>query len=125
MTNSEHKEAIRAAFAAREESAPDFAATLQAARRHTAKNRQAPLVAAAAAVALLAVVLLPDSHGPGIVADEDLLGATWWTAPSDSLLTTSAAPLRSDGLLPQRQTDIYGELPALVPSTNPGGETLL
>ena len=125
MTSSKHSEAVRAAFAAREESAPDFAVSLQAARRHAAKSRQAPLIAAAAAVALIAVMFLPEPSDPRIVADEDLLGATWWSAPSDSLLTTSVAPLRSDGLLPQRQTDIYGELPALVPSTNPGGETLL
>ena len=125
MTNGRHRQAIQQAFAARESEAPPFAETLQAARARVSESRRGPMLAGAAAILVLAVLLIPRAPEPGLIVEDELLGETWWTAPSDSLLPVASVVPSSDALLPQRRTDIYGEIPALVPSTNPGGETLL
>jgi len=96
---------------------PDFDSTWAAAKRRAAtmRTRRGVLagVLVAAAVAVVAVGLLPPSDDDLRFIDaEDLLGTTRWLAPSDSLL-------------PVHQFDIYQDIPVLIESTETYGGTLL
>ncbi len=88
---------------------PGFEESWRAAEHRAGRNRHRLHVAAAAAVAAIAMLVLVDTPGPGEPALEyieiaELLESTSWTAPSDTLL-------------PEREFDIYQELPALMEST--------
>lgn len=90
-----------------------------AAAREARRRQRVRALAAAAAVAALAVTLVVLMSGPGGDPDvafdlrtAELLETTRWTAPSDALL-------------PERRVDLYGELPAMIESTDmPGGPLL-
>ena len=94
---------------------PGFRNTWQAAReRHTTGRRYYQRFAAAAAVIAVAAIAL--NSGPPTqetyIEVADLLETTYWTAPSDVLL-------------PEREFDIYQDMPVLFESTEPAGGTLL
>lgn len=83
-------------------------------RRHRGRRHKYGMGAAAAAVAA-AVIVLMNSGAP--VAERyielaDLMDSTYWTAPSDALL-------------PDREFDIYQDLPELFESTEPAEGALL
>ena len=106
---------LKDALTHRDTDAPAFEALFAAARQRAAsgrRRRRAVLAAAAAASVAMLVVYLPTNPSPGLVSDEELLGTTSWSAPSDVLL-------------PDRRTNIFYDLPALPESTGPVGETLL
>ena len=75
-------------------------------------RRRAALATAAAASVAILVTFLPTNETPGLISEDELLGTTSWSPPSDVLL-------------PARHTNIFDELPALPESTVPVGETLL
>ncbi|MEM7433086.1 MAG: hypothetical protein AAF351_14290 [Pseudomonadota bacterium] len=87
---------------------PPFEATWQAAEaRHAASKRRyraGASVAAAAAVAVIAISSQWSNQPAGWVSTEDLLWRTSWVAPSDAWL-------------PEREFDIYQDLPTLTEST--------
>jgi len=94
---------------------PAFDATWQAARqRHEVLRRRYRRVATAAAVVAAAFVVLyaQSPTQETYIEVADLLESTYWTAPSDVLL-------------PQREFDIYQDMPAIFESTEPAGGTLL
>lgn len=95
--------------------APEFDTLFSTAKDRAANRRSrrhaAFALAAAASFAVL-IVTWPQSDAPSLISDEELLGSTSWSAPSDVLL-------------PVRQTNIFDDLPALPESTGPVGETLL
>ena len=87
-----------------------------AAARHALNRRRYAWVAAAASIAAVVVVAL---NTVGVRPDEtrfvemnELLGSTGWVAPSDALL-------------PQREFDIYRELPTWIESTRSEDGALL
>ena len=111
MTELESK--LTRVMRSKEGAAPDFAETFEAAtqraeRRSTLMRASIPV---AAAVVLVAVIVGRPEPGFVYVSEAELFGATSWQAPSDELL-------------PTRQFDIYRDLPDLVESTKPDGETL-
>jgi len=97
------------------ENEPAFDATWLAARqRHENTRRRYQRFAGVAALAATAIIVLfaqSPSHETYIEV-ADLLDSTYWTAPSDVLL-------------PQREFDIYQDMPVLFESTEPAGGTLL
>ena len=94
---------------------PSFdAAWAVAERRHRSRRYGYGIGAAAAAVAAAVIVLV---NGGAPVAERyievaDLMDTTYWTAPSDALL-------------PEREFDIYQDLPELFESTEPAEGALL
>ena len=88
--------------------APSFDATWAAAetRHRQARRRYAGLAAAAviAAATLVVLNLGPEPAGDDSWVGDELLTSTSWTAPSDVLL-------------PEREFDIYQDLPSLNVST--------
>ena len=83
-------------------------------QRHRGRRHGYGIGAAAAAV-VAAVIVLWNSAAP--VAERyievaDLMDSTFWTAPSDALL-------------PEREFDIYQDLPELFESTEPAEGALL
>ena len=88
---------------------PGFDAVWAAAeQRHRGRRRRYAGTAAAAVAAIaLLVVLRPGTEPPmpEVWIGDELLKSTSWSAPSDVLL-------------PQREFDIYQELPSLNTSTN-------
>jgi hypothetical protein len=94
---------------------PSFETTWQAAQqRHAAGRRHYRRFAGAAAVAAAVVVVLyaQPPAGESYIEVADLLESTYWTAPSDALL-------------PDRQFDIYQDMPVIFESTEPAGGALL
>ncbi len=96
---------------------PGFDSTWAAAKRRVGAARKRrgvfATVLVAAAVAALAVGLLPlNDDALPYIDEDDLLGTTRWTAPSDSLL-------------PDRQFDTYQYIPVLIESTETYGGALL
>ena len=92
-----------------------FEMTWQAAQeRHAAGQRYYRRFAGAAAVAAAVVVALyaQPPAGESYIEVADLLESTYWTAPSDALL-------------PDRQFDIYQDMPVIFESTEPAGGALL
>lgn len=88
-------------------SAPGFEAIFGAAERQVQDSRRVRFagMAAAAAIAVLAIALLPEEEVEYTYVDiEELTATTQWSAPSDSLF-------------PEHQFDIYRELPRLYEST--------
>ncbi len=118
MTYSETKlkEAVTDAFESADD-APPFERVWQAAvHRHRLSRRRYRSIAIAAAVAAVAVIVL---NYQALRQDEmhyieiaELLGSTSWVSPSDVLW-------------PERQIDLYEELPVLIESTDPAGGALL
>lgn len=98
-----------------QDDAPPFEASWQAARRRHAagRRRYGRLAAAAALIAAVAIAISlrtpPRAH---YIEVADLLETTYWSAPSDALL-------------PQRQFDIYQDMPEIFESTEPAGGSLL
>jgi hypothetical protein len=94
---------------------PAFGVTWAAAEQKSRGRRYGyGLGAAAAAVAAAAIVLL-NTVAPPTASDiemADLMDSTYWNAPSDVLL-------------PDREFDIYQDLPVLFESTEPAGGALL
>lgn len=92
-----------------------FSKTWQAAsRRRAAGRRRSAVFAAAAAITAVAVIALNERtpEQPPYIEMAELLESTYWTAPSDVLL-------------PDRQFDIYQDMPEIFESTEPAGGTLL
>jgi hypothetical protein len=94
---------------------PAFSQVWQSARQRHAAVRRRNQQFAGAAVVVAAVVIAffaesPSEHSYIEVAD--LMESTYWTAPSDVLL-------------PEREFDIYQDMPVLFESTEPAGGTLL
>ena len=95
--------------------APDFDATWAAARRRRAGRRFGYGIGAAAAAIVAAVIVLQSGTappGPDYIEVADLMDSTYWSAPSDVLL-------------PDREFDIYQDLPVLFESTEPAEGALL
>ncbi len=113
---TELKEAVTEAFPAAEGASPFDRVWRAAEDRYRASRRRYRSIAAAAALAAVAVVVLNhqvlrQDEMPYIEVAE-LLGSTSWVSPSDVLL-------------PERQIDLYEDLPALIESTEPAGGALL
>lgn len=88
--------------------APKFEATFRAAehRLHDRRKMQLMGLAAAMAVAILALSLLPTHRDEIAYVDiEELTATTRWSAPSDSLF-------------PRHQIDVYRDVPQLFEWTN-------
>ena len=95
--------------------APAFDKTWSAARHRRAPGRRRYAYLAAAAVIGAVVVISLYSQAPkqkAYIEVAELLESTYWTAPSDALL-------------PDRQFDIYQDMPEIFESTEPAGGTLL
>jgi len=120
MTDSETKlrVALRDAQASVENGdVPQFDRVWAAANARTrTSRRQRRVVAGAAAAATVAAIafglLVPRGGELQFVDEDELLGTTSWSAPSDSLL-------------PEHQFDIYREIPVLIESTETNGGALL
>lgn len=120
MTDSDVRlgNALRDAQAHAEgDAAPDFSRVWAAAsaRAGAARNRRRLLAASGAVVMVLAIAfgLYPPSEDELRYIDADeLLQKTGWSAPSDSLL-------------PDREFDIYRDIPVLIESTDNYGGALL
>ena len=82
--------------------------------RYSASRRNVRRFAAAAAVAAIAAIAMFGNAPVDVTYVEvvELMESTYWTAPSDVLL-------------PERQFDIYQDMPELFESTEPAGGTLL
>lgn len=96
---------------------PPFDAAFDAAERRLAAPRRSRWIAASAAAAVvvaLAVAPFVDRApaGPEYVQIAELMDTTGWSAPSDVLL-------------PQREIDLYRELPDIPKSTKPAEGALL
>jgi hypothetical protein len=94
---------------------PSFETTWQAAQqRHAAGRRRYRRFAGAAAVvaAVVIAVYAQPPAGQSYIEVADLLESTYWTAPSDALL-------------PDRQFDIYQDMPVIFESTESAGGALL
>ena len=95
--------------------APPFEATWAAAEQRRGGRRYGYGLGAAAAAVTAAVIVLSNSGVPpteSYVEVADLMNSTYWAAPSDVLL-------------PDREFDIYQDLPELFESTEPAGGALL
>jgi len=95
---------------------PSFARLWQKAEQHHAASRRryrwfAGAAATAAAVVVVLNLQTPAEQDPYIEIAE-LLDSTYWSAPSDVLL-------------PDREFDIYQDLPVLFESTEPAEGALL
>lgn len=94
---------------------PPFDAAWAAAERRRAGRRYAYAIGAAAAAVVAAVIVLFSSGAPvqdSYVETADLMDSTYWTAPSDALL-------------PDREFDIYQDMPVIFESTDPAEGALL
>jgi len=94
---------------------PSFEMTWQAAQqRHAAGRLHYRRFAGAAAIVAAAVIAMyaQPPAGESYIEVADLLESTYWTAPSDALL-------------PNRQFDIYQDMPVIFESTEPAGGALL
>jgi len=93
---------------------PAFGTTLaRAETRLRARRRRHGMLAGSAAVLALAFFMLkPSEEEFHYINTAELLETTSWSAPSDSLM-------------PERQYDIYGEMPVLIESTETYGGALL
>ncbi len=92
-----------------------FEETWQASReRHKAGRRKYGYFASAAAIvaAVFVALNMQASTEPPYIEVAELLESTYWTAPSDALL-------------PDRQFDIYQDMPEIFESTEPAGGSLL
>lgn len=95
--------------------APSFEKTWSAAgQQHASGRRRYAYFAAAAVAAAVALIALngPVPEQNTYIEVAELLESTYWTAPSDALL-------------PDRQFDIYQDMPEIFESTEPAGGTLL
>ena len=95
--------------------APDFDRVFGGAERRVRARRRVQFAAAAAvaAIALLAVGLLPTQKEEFTYVDvEALVETTYWSAPSDALL-------------PEHHFDIYREIPQIFESTDTSTGALL
>ena len=98
-----------------DETAPAFDKTWSAARHRHASGRRRYAYLAAAAVLGAVVVISLYGQAPNqetYIEVAELLESTYWVAPSDALL-------------PDRQFDIYQDMPEIFESTEPAGGTLL
>ena len=96
---------------------PEFDRNWAAANARTRTLRRwhrvlAGSVAAAAVAAIAFGLLVPREVEMRFVDEDELLGTTSWSAPSD-------------GLLPEHRFDIYQEIPVLIESTETYGGALL
>lgn len=120
MTDSDTRlgSALRDAQAHAEgDAAPDFSRVWDAARARAAadRNRRRLLAASGAVAAVLAIVVglpTPSEDEWRYIDADELLQTTGWSAPSDSLL-------------PDREFDIYRDIPVLIESTDNYGGALL
>lgn len=87
---------------------------LAARQKHTAmRTRYRRFAAVAAIVGAALIVLFAESTTQETYIEvADLMESTYWTAPSDVLL-------------PEREFDIYQDMPVLFESTEPAGGSLL
>ncbi len=95
--------------------APPFEATWAAAERRRGGRRYGYGLGGAAAAVTAAVIILISNGAPpagDYLEVADLMNSTYWAAPSDVLL-------------PEREFDIYQDLPELFESTDPAGGALL
>ena len=95
--------------------APAFETVWAAAKRRRVSRRFGYGLGAAAAAIVAAVIVLQGGELPperGYVEVADLMNSTYWSAPSDVLL-------------PDREFDIYQDLPVLFESTEPAEGALL
>ena len=110
--------ALRDAQANAEKSdAPEFDRVWAAAnaRARTVQRRRRVLFGSAVAATVAAIafgLLVPRGVELQFVDEDELLGTTSWSAPSD-------------GLLPEHRFDIYQEIPVLIESTETYGGALL
>ena len=102
---TEPEDRLKAAFASREKTAPPFNRVMDRAERQV-RARPGRRVAAAGFVAagLVAMLAIDLTPQPNFISEDELLGSTSWSAPSDVLL-------------PNHQFDIYQDLPELLEST--------
>ena len=111
------RNAVKDAFAGAEgHQRPSFEKVWQEAERRNAASRQsyrwfAGAAATAAAIVVALYLQTPAEQDPYIEVAE-LLDSTYWSAPSDVLL-------------PDREFDIYQDLPVLFESTEPAEGALL
>jgi hypothetical protein len=115
MNDSDIQQALRRRMPAGEP--PSFDATWHAAelRYRRGRRRNAALAGLAATVAAAVIVvnlLMPGPEQVAYIELAELLETTSWQAPSDTLM-------------PERQFDIYQELPVLIESTEEAGGALL
>jgi hypothetical protein len=111
--NNTLRKRVNAAWPATRE--PAFDDVWEAAgERYTAARRNGRRIAGvAAAAAIIAIAMFGNAPmDESWVEVADLMESTYWTAPSDVLL-------------PERQFDIYQDMPELFESTEPAGGTLL
>ena len=120
MTDSDNRlvNALRDAYAHAEgDVPPDFSRVWAAAsaRAAAARHRRHLLVASGAVAAVLAIAFglrTPSENEWRYIDADELLQTTGWSAPSDSLL-------------PDREFDIYRDIPVLIESTDNYGGALL
>ena len=115
MNDNDIREALRREMPAGEP--PPFEAAWQAAelRYQQGRRRYRMLAGVAATLAVVAVIvnaLIPEPEQVAYIEMAELLETTSWQAPSDMLM-------------PERQFDIYQELPVLIESTDEAGGALL
>ena len=107
------RDAVRESWPTNRE--PSFEDTWQAAhRRYGAGRRKYGYFAGAAAIAAAAVIAfnMQQPQQTPYIEVAELLETTYWTAPSDALL-------------PDRQFDIYQDMPEIFESTEPAEGALL
>lgn len=120
MADSDNRpqNALRDAHARAEgDAVPDFSRAWAAAgaRVAAARHRRRLLAASGAVVAVLAIAFgwrSPSEDEWRYIDADELLQTTGWSAPSDSLL-------------PNREFDIYRDIPVLIESTDNNGGALL
>lgn len=117
MQNSDKglRDQVRQGWVSNGDAEPSFETTWQAAQQRHAAGRQHYRRFAAAAAVVAAVVIAMYAQPPAgesYIEVADLLESTYWTAPSDALL-------------PDRQFDIYQDMPVIFESTEPAGGALL
>ena len=120
MTDSDTRleDALRDAHAHAEgDAAPDFSHVWAAASARVAavRHRRRLLAASGAVAAVLAIAFglrTPSEDEWRYIDADELLQTTGWSAPSDSLL-------------PDREFDIYRDIPVLIESTDNYGGALL
>ena len=115
MKDSDIKQALRREMPGSEP--PSFEASWRAAEaRYQGRRRRyatlAGLAATLAAVAIIVNAFMPEAEQVAYIEVAELLETTSWQAPSDVLM-------------PERQFDIYREVPVLMESTDEAGGALL
>lgn len=118
MSEQEIRNNLKRAFAAAEVQPPSFdqvLANAEAARARSRRYRLSGGIAAAVAVAAVIAALWPTQQEE--LTDDYLI--------ADSLLNSTSWPAPSDTLMPERQFDIYQELPLLMESTQTREGSLL